>query len=260
MLTALSERFGKFILHSCASTGKIVILFLDTCARLGHANLRETVRQMARLGADSLPIVLMTIMFTGMVLAVQTSKEFVRFGAASSVGGVVAIAMGRELAPVLTGVVVAGRVGAAIAAEIGTMKVTEQIDALRVMATNPTTYLVVPRFLAAVLMLPILIVFANAIGSIGGWVVATNYANISSFTYINSIKVFMEPFDMVGGMIKGGVFGGIIAIVGCHKGLYAKQGAEGVGVATTAAVVLSIILIFISNYFLSIILFVRGGI
>lgn len=259
MLTALSERFGKFILNSCASTGKIVILFLDTCARLGHANLGETVRQMARLGADSLPIVLMTIMFTGMVLAVQTSKEFVRFGAASSVGGVVAIAMGRELAPVLTGVVVAGRVGAAIAAEIGTMKVTEQIDALRVMATNPTTYLVVPRFLAAVLMLPILIVFANAIGSIGGWVVATNYAGISSFTYVNSIKVFMEPFDMVGGMIKGAVFGGIIAIIGCHKGLYAKQGAEGVGVATTAAVVLSIILIFISNYFLSILLFVSGG-
>jgi phospholipid/cholesterol/gamma-HCH transport system permease protein len=247
------------IMRSCASTGKIVILFFDTCRRLRQADLRETVRQMARLGADSLPIVLMTIMFTGMVLAVQTSKEFVRFGASSSVGGVVAIAMGRELAPVLTGVVVAGRIGAAIAAEIGTMKVTEQIDALRVMATNPTSYLVVPRFLAAVLMMPVLIVLANAIGSIGGWLVATNYANISSFTYTNSIKVFMEPFDMVGGMLKGCVFGAIIAIVGCHKGLSTRQGAEGVGIATTAAVVLSIILIFISNYFLSIILFVSGG-
>ena len=259
MLTTLSERLGRLILRSCASTGRIVILFLDTCVRLRHADMRETVRQMARLGADSLPIVLMTIMFTGMVLAVQTSKEFVRFGAASSVGGVVAIAMGRELAPVLTGVVVAGRVGAAIAAEIGTMKVTEQIDALRVMATNPTTYLVVPRFLAAVLMMPILVVFANAIGSIGGWLVATNYANISSFTYTNSIKVFMEPFDMISGMIKAAVFGAIIAIVGCHKGLNTRQGAEGVGISTTAAVVLSIILIFISNYFLSIILFVSGG-
>ena len=259
MLTALSERLGRLILRSCASTGRIVILFFDTCVRLRHVDIRETVRQMARLGADSLPIVLMTIMFTGMVLAVQTSKEFVRFGAASSVGGVVAIAMGRELAPVLTGVVVAGRVGAAIAAEIGTMKVTEQIDALRVMATNPTTYLVVPRFLAAVLMLPILVVFANAIGSIGGWIVATSYAGISSFTYTNSIKVFMEPFDMISGMIKGAVFGAIIAIVGCHKGLHTRQGAEGVGISTTAAVVLSIILIFISNYFLSIILFVSGG-
>ena len=108
-------------------------------------------------------------------------------------------------------------------------------------------------------MLPVLVVFANAIGSIGGWIVATNYANISSFTYTNSIKVFMEPFDMISGMIKAAVFGAIIAIVGCHKGLHTRQGAEGVGISTTAAVVLSIILIFISNYFLSIILFVSGG-
>ena len=259
MLTALSERLGRLILRSCASTGRIVILFFDTCVRLRHADIRETIRQMARLGADSLPIVLMTIMFTGMVLAVQTSKEFVRFGAASSVGGVVAIAMGRELAPVLTGVVVAGRVGAAIAAEIGTMKVTEQIDALRVMATNPTTYLVVPRFLAAASKPCQMVGTPKAIGSLGGWIVATSYAGISSFTYTNSIKVFMEPFDMISGMIKAAVFGAIIAIVGCHKGLHTRQGAEGVGISTTAAVVLSIILIFISNYFLSIILFVSGG-
>ncbi|HIU63763.1 MAG TPA: ABC transporter permease [Candidatus Avacidaminococcus intestinavium] len=255
----MSEQLGSFILDFCGATGRVINLFLATCVRLKETNGRETIRQMARLGADSLPIVLMTIMFTGMVLAVQTSKEFVRFGAAASVGGVVAIAMGRELAPVLTGVVVAGRVGAAIAAEIAAMKVTEQIDALRVMATNPITYLVVPRFVAAVVMLPVLVVFANAIGSFGGWVVATNYADISSFTYINSIKVFMKSFDLVSGMIKGAVFGGIIAIIGCYKGLNAKQGAEGVGVATTAAVVLSIILIFISNYFLSLILFVSGG-
>lgn len=259
LLKILSRKLGNLIIELCAGTGQVVNLFLSTCARLKQADWRETVRQMARLGADSLPIVLMTIMFTGMVLAVQTSKEFVRFGAAASVGGVVAIAMGRELAPVLTGVVVAGRVGAAIAAEIGTMKVTEQIDALRVMATNPITYLVVPRFWAAVIMLPVLVIFANAIGSFGGWLVATNYADISSFTYMNSIKVFMKPFDMVSGMIKGAVFGAIIAIVGCHKGLNAKQGAEGVGISTTAAVVLSIILIFISNYFLSVILFVSGG-
>lgn len=113
--------------------------------------------------------------------------------------------MGRELVPVLTGVVVAGRIGAAIAAEIGTMKVTEQIDALKVMATNPTTYLVVPRFLAIVLMMPVLIVFANTIGNIGGWLVSHYYAGISTFTYINSIKMFAEPFDMVGGMLKSAV-------------------------------------------------------
>ncbi|MEG1160173.1 MAG: ABC transporter permease, partial [Acidaminococcaceae bacterium] len=221
LLTAWSGRLGNFILSSCRSTGRIVNLFLATCCRLRQANRQETLRQMAKLGADSVPIVLMTIMFTGMVLAVQTAREFVRFGAASSVGGVVAIAMGRELAPVLSGVVVAGRIGAAIAAEIGTMKVTEQIDALKVMATNPITYLVVPRFLAGVIMLPILIIFANAIGSFGGWLVATGYAGISSFNYLNSIKMFMVTSDLVGGMIKGAVFGGIIVIVGCHKGLNA---------------------------------------
>lgn len=257
--TLLCEYIGKFIIKACASTGKIVNLFGDTCRRLREANVAETVRQMAKLGADSLPIVVITTMCTGMVLAVQTAKEFVRFGAANSVGGIVAIAMGRELAPVLAGVVVAGRIGAAIAAEIGTMKVTEQIDALRVMATNPISYLVVPRFIAIVLMLPILIIFANVVGSIGGWIVATNYADISSYAYIDSIRVFTEPWDLVGGMIKGAFFGAIIAIVGCHKGLGAQQGAEGVGIATTASVVLSIILIFVTNYFLSVILFVQGG-
>lgn len=247
---------GRFMIKSCSNTGRIMLLFLDTLARLKYANLKETVRQMSRLGADSLPIVLTTILFTGMVFAVQTATEFVKFGAASSVGGIVAIALARELVPVLTGVVVAGRIGAAIAAEIGTMKVTEQVDALKVMATNPTTYLVVPRFLAGVLMMPVLIVFANAIGNLGGWVVAHYYAGINNFTYVNSIKVFAEIYDVIGGMIKSAVFGGIITIIACHKGLNAKQGAEGVGLATTESVVLSIILIFMVNYFLSVLLFV----
>lgn len=258
-LNSLCEAVGKFIVQACANTGKIVILFGETCRRINEVNLTEMMRQMAKLGADSLPIVMITTMCTGMVLAVQTAKEFVRFGASDSVGGIVAIAMGRELAPVLAGVVVAGRIGAAIAAEIGTMKVTEQIDALKVMATNPVAYLVVPRFIAMILMLPILIVFANVVGSIGGWIVATNYADISSYSYIDSIRVFTEPWDLIGGMIKGAFFGAIIAIVGCYKGLGAKQGAEGVGIATTASVVLSIILIFVTNYFLSVILFVQGG-
>lgn len=243
----------------CANVGAVVNLFLDTCRRCKDADWNEALRQMSKLGADSLPIVALTTTFTGMVLAVQTAKEFIRFGAAESAGGVVAIAMARELAPVLTGVVVAGRIGAAIAAEIGTMKVTEQIDALRVMATNPTTYLVVPRFIALVLMLPVLIVFANVLGSAGGWLVATNYADISSWSYLNSIRTFMEPWDLVGGMIKGFFFGGLIAIIGCYKGMGAKQGAEGVGLATTSSVVTSIILIFFINYFLSVILYVNGG-
>lgn len=256
MLQTVCNDLGKMVLQGCANAGRMMLLFTDTLKRVNKADWRETVRQMAKLGADSLPIVLMTILFTGMVFSVQTAKEFVRFGAASSVGGIVAIAMSRELVPVLTGVVIAGRIGAAIAAEIGTMKVTEQIDALKVMATNPITYLVVPRFLAIILMMPILIVFANTIGNIGGWLVSHYYAGIGTFTYVNSVKMFAVPFDMVGGMIKSAVFGGIIAIVACHKGLNARQGAEGVGVATTDSVVLAIVLIFITNYFLSILLYV----
>ncbi len=250
---------GRKMLDLCARTGRVVNLFLETCALVRQADPKEVVRQMGKLGADSLPSVGMTILCTGMVMSVQTAKEFVRFGAADSVGGIVAIAMGRELAPILTGVVVAGRIGAAIAAEIGTMKVTEQIDALRVMAVSPVQYLVAPRFIAIILMMPILVVYSNLVGDFGGWFVAENYADISTQMFLDSIQGFIEPWDIIGGLIKSTFFGAIIAIIGCHKGLTAKQGAEGVGLATTASVVLSIILIFICNYFLSVILYVNGG-
>lgn len=256
MLKSICAAIGKQIMLFCAASGRMTLLFLGTLKRLKDADLKEVVRQMALLGADSLPIVLMTILCTGMVFSVQTAKEFVRLGAASTVGGIVAIAMARELVPVLVGVVVAGRIGAAIAAELGTMKVTEQIDALRVMAANPISYLVVPRFIAVVLMMPVLVVFANLIGNIGGWVVAHYYAGIGTFTYENSIRTLVEFYDVFGGMLKSCVFGAIISIVGCYKGLNAPNGAEGVGLATTASVVLSIILIFIFNYFLSILIYV----
>lgn len=256
MLQAICKALGKRILDFCAASGRLTLLFIATLRRLKDADMKEVVRQMALLGADSLPIVLMTIMCTGMVFSVQTAKEFVRLGAASTVGGIVAIAMARELVPVLVGVVVAGRIGAAIAAELGTMKVTEQIDALRVMAANPISFLVVPRFLAVVLMMPVLVIFANFIGNIGGWIVAHYYAGIGTFTYENSIRTLADFYDVFGGMIKSCFFGAIIAIVGCYKGLNAPNGAEGVGLATTASVVLSIILIFIFNYFLSIVIYV----
>lgn len=256
MLKRICEALGNKLIEFCAASGRLTILFLDTLRRLREARFKEVIRQMALLGADSLPIVLMTILCTGMVFSVQTAKEFVRLGASSSVGGIVAIAMSRELVPALTGVVVAGRIGAAIAAELGTMKVTEQIDALRVMAANPVSYLVVPRFIAVVLMMPVLVVIANLIGNVGGWVVAHYYAGISSFSYANSVQTLAEFYDVFGGMVKSCFFGAIIATVGCYKGLNAPNGAEGVGLATTASVVLSIILIFISNYFLSIVLYV----
>ena len=254
MLQEVCAFVGRRMFAFARATGGMMNLFLDTLSKMRAVDLKETVRQMAMLGADSLPIVLLTMLCTGMVFSVQTAKEFVVLGASNTVGGIVAIAMGRELVPVLAGVVVAGRIGAAIAAELGTMKVTEQIDALRVMATSPVRYLVCPRVLAIALMMPVLVVFGNFVGNAGGYLVAHYYADISSFTYLNSIKMLSEPFDIFGGMIKGAVFGVIISIVGCYKGLHARQGAEGVGLATTASVVLSIILIFITDYFMTVLM------
>jgi phospholipid/cholesterol/gamma-HCH transport system permease protein len=255
MVTNALEVVGRNVITCLESFGKIMLLVFETIYYLGRSNFKNTLHQMAHLGADSLPIILLTILFTGMVMTVQIAHEFIKYGAQSSVGGVIAIAMGRELAPVLTGVVTAGRVGAAITAEIGSMKVTEQIDALRVMAVNPIEYLVVPRFVACMLMLPILVVFADIIGTVGGYLVATLFSGIGSYTFLNSIKIFAEVNDVLGGVVKGMFFGGIIAIIGCHKGLTTAPGAEGVGHATTSSVVSSIIIIFICNYFLSLLLF-----
>lgn len=256
MFMHILEGIGRRVIHSAENSGRLVILIGQTFYHLRQRpKFRHILHQMVHLGVDSLPIVLLTILFTGMVITLQTATEFVKYGAQSSIGGIVAVTMLRELAPVLTGVVVAGRVGAAIAAEIGSMKVTEQIDALRVMAVNPIQYLVVPRMLACVVMVPILVIFADIIGTVGGYLVATMYAGISSFTYLNSITVFAAVHDVIGGLCKAMVFGGIVAIIGCHKGLSTEEGAEGVGRATTGSVVSSIIAIFISNYFLSLLLY-----
>ena len=178
-----------------------------------------------------------------------------RYGAQSTLGGIMSVAMGRELGPILTGVVVAGRVGAAMTAEIGTMKVTEQIDALRCMATDPVAYLVVPRFVACVVMVPLLTFFGYLIGTGGGYCVAVFSAGLTDYTYMHSIEFFTEISDVLFGLIKAGVFGGIIALVACFEGMHAKSGAEGVGQATTKSVVTSIIFIFITNYILSVILY-----
>lgn len=256
MLITLLEGIGRRVIQGMEISGQIVLLFAETLYHLRQRpKFKYVLQQMNHLGVDSLPIVLLTILFTGMVMTVQTAHEFIKYGAQATVGGVIAIGMGRELAPVLSGVVFAGRVGAAITAEIGSMKVTEQIDALRVMATSPVAYLVVPRFLACVLMLPVLVVFADLIGTFGGYLVATLYAGIGSFTYLHSIQVFAVVNDVIGGLIKAMFFGGIVAIIGCYRGLHAGQGAEGVGRATTGSVVSSIIMIFIANYFLSLLLY-----
>ena len=256
MLIHYLERLGTVVLGGLEKIGDVVMLGMETIRQLQHMpRMRHVLAQMSHLGVDTLPIVALTLMFTGMVMTLQIAHEFIRFGAQSTIGGVIAIAIGRELGPVLVGVVAAGRVGAAITAEISTMKVTEQIDALRVMATNPVGYLVVPRTIACMIMVPLLTVFGDIIGVAGGWFIATQYTGISSHMYLDSITMFAVLHDITGGLVKSAVFGVIVAVLGCYYGLHAPNGAEGVGKATTRSVVAAIVMIFMANCFLSLVLY-----
>ncbi len=256
MLIKLLERLGAFVIARLDALGSVVLLYGETMRQLCHRpRLRQILAQMSHLGVDSLSIVSLTLLFTGVVLTLQTAHEFIKFGAQSTIGAVIAIAIGRELGPVLVGVVCAGRVGAAITAEISTMKVTEQIDALRVMAVSPVDYLIVPRMIACMIVVPLLTVFGDFIGVLGGWAVAVYYSGISSFLFTNSIHVYVDAYDLVGGIIKAVFFGNVIAVLGCYYGLHAPEGAAGVGRATTRTVVASIIVIFILNALLTLILY-----
>ena len=247
---------GAWVIKRCAELGTMVLLYVNILRQLkGKIRWRAILYQMSHLGVDSLMIVSLTLLFTGVVITLQTAAKFIEFGAQSTIGGVVAIAIGRELGPVLVGVVCAGRVGAAITAEIATMKVTEQIDALRVMAVSPESYLILPRMLACMAVVPILTVFGDIIGVAGGWVTAVHYSGISSYTFMNGLRTFTEVFDLTGGMVKAVFFGNVIAVLGCYYGLTCPEGAEGVGKATTRTVVTSIIVIFILNAVLTFILF-----
>ena len=248
MLIKFLTAVGAFVIRRFEEFGTLVLLYVDTMKQLRHKpRMRHIIAQMSHLGVDSLTIVSLTLLFTGVVFTLQTAHEFIRFGAQSTVGGIIAIAIGRELGPVLVGVVCAGRVGAAITAEISTMKVTEQIDALRVMAVSPVDYLIVPRMLACMIVVPLLTVFGDLIGVFGGWIVAVYYSGISSHLFMQSIDMFAEIHDMTGGLIKAIFFGNVIAVLGCYYGLHCPDGAEGVGKATTKTVVASIIAIFILN-------------
>lgn len=222
----------------------------------GDISVRDTVSQMASIGVNSIPIVVVTTAFSGAVFALYTTQLLVQYGAGNLVGGGISLSVARELAPVLTAIVVAARAGSAIAAEIGTMKVTEQIDALRSLGTSPIQYLVVPRFLALVIMLPVLTMMGMIIGSFGGYVVAT-MNGVSGSTYMNSTRVWVLVYDVVMGLLKTVFFGAFIATVGTQQGLATTGGAAGVGNRTMNAVVLSMVLIYISNFFLADIMF--GG-
>jgi phospholipid/cholesterol/gamma-HCH transport system permease protein len=213
------------------------------------------LKQMFEIGVMSLPVVLITGAFTGMVLAVQTYYQFHKITMETAVGIIVGLSMTNELGPVLTAVMIAGRVGAAMAAELGTMKVTEQIDALKALAVDPVQYLIVPRFIACVALVPILTVFSVFVGIVGGYLVGVELKGINATFFIKNMLDFTKPADLLSGLIKTVVFAVIISIISCYEGFHAEGGAEGVGKATTEAVVSSAITVLIADFFLSIILF-----
>ena len=248
----LVESVGRSVVAAAGFVGDSLTLFIESLGYLvrGRLGWRRLLSQMGIVGPDSLPIVLVTLLFAGMVWGLHTAAQMVRFGGQGYVGGMVAVVVARELAPVLTGVVVAARVGSAFAAEIGSMAVTEQLDALRALATSPTRYLVLPRTLACIFMLPVLTLFADCAGGFGGYLLA-HFAGVSSGEFVGSARQHLSDTDFFGGLAKSVVFGAIIALVGCRQGLRTTGGAAGVGRATTSAVVLSIVLIYVSDYFLS---------
>jgi len=244
---------GRYFLTFTEELGRVMMLLLSTFKQLilPPFEMKNTFKQIIEVGIKSLPVVLITAVFTGMVLALQSYTGFKRFNAEAMVGTVVALSLTRELGPVLTGLIVAGRAGAAIAAELGTMRVTEQIDALETLATNPVKYLIVPRFIAGTIVLPSLTVIADIIGIIGGFMVTVYVLGASPALYWRRTWNYLETTDIYNGLIKACFFGAAIAIISCYKGFYTQGGAEGVGKATTGAVVLSSMTILISDYFLS---------
>lgn len=220
---------------------------------------RNTIEQMAAVGPESLLIALVTAVFVAMVFTIQVAREFISFGASTAIGGLLALTLARELAPVLTAVVIAGRVGSAFAAEIGTMRVTEQIDALQMLKSDPIDYLVIPRVIACALMLPLLCVLSFMTGMAGGLVVATNLYGLSTAVFINSAQSFLTTWDLVSALIKSVIFGTLIAVIGSSWGLTTTGGAKGVGQSTTTAVVTSLLAIFVANFFLSWVMFQGTG-
>ena len=208
-------------------------------------------KQILQIGYFSLPVVGLTAIFSGAVLALQSYSGFSRFNAESTIATVVVLSITRELGPVLAGLMVAGRVSASIAAEIGTMKVTEQIDALKTLSTNPFSYLIVPRVLATVIMMPFLVLIADIIGVMGGYLVSVHNLHFSPNGYLANTFKYLEPIDVISGLVKAGFFGFIIAIMGCFFGYNSGRGSEGVGFATTNAVVSASVFILLFNYIIT---------
>jgi phospholipid/cholesterol/gamma-HCH transport system permease protein len=247
------EYLGARLIYFFQSTGEVIVLLLDTLAyfRKAPGSRSSIFKQMSFMGVGTLPIALLMGFFIGMVLALQTSYQLLRFNLEGIIGAVVGLSLAKELAPVLTGYLVAGRVGAAITAEIGTMQVSEEIDALRVMGVDPVYYLSMPRLCAALFMVPIIVIYVNLIGILGGALIAVTYADVGAKTYFDNLfdnVTFQEIFH---GLVKAMFFGGIVGIIGVYKGFKTTGGAEGVGRYTTESVVLSFVLIVVFDYFLT---------
>ncbi len=242
--------------HFLTFVGEVTLLCGETIKRFPRRPFEfgETLQQMAFIGVASVPIVAMTGFFSGSVLSLYLCTFLVKYGATSFAGGTVALSVAREIGPVLAGIMVAARCGSAMSAQIGTMAVTEQVEALRMLGVNPVNYLVIPRILAAVLMLPVLVLVCTWAGVFGGYLVAAS-TNIPGPAFIQSMQQYATPWDFLGGMIKGPVFGLIVAVVACQQGLRTTQGAVGVGRSTTNAVVISMVLIYIANFVLARVLF-----
>ena len=238
----IAQSIGSFFLFSLVAISNIIILPL-------YFGL--IVRQLLFIGFYSLPVVVMTTFFSGAVLALQSYTGFSRFSAEGSIAAVVVLSLTRELGPVLAGLMVAGRVGASIAAEIATMRVTEQVDALYTLSTDPIKYLVFPRVIAAIFAMPCLVLIGDIIGVMGSYLVGVYKFNFNSTAYLTSTFQYLEPIDVISGLVKAAVFGFIISIVSCYSGYYSNKGAKGVGRATISAVVNSSILILISNYLIT---------
>ncbi len=245
---ALLEAIGRLVLFAFAAVTHIV---------RPPFYPRALLRQMVDIGYYSLPVVALTTLFSGMVLALQSHTGFARFSAEGAVAGVVALSITRELAPVLAGLMVAGRVGASMAAELGTMRVTEQIDALSTLSTDPMKYLVAPRILAGFVMLPPLVLVGDVIGIFGGYIVGIYKLDFSPGAYIDQTWRFIEVRDVVSGLVKAAAFGFLVSLMGCYHGYRSAGGAQGVGRAATSAVVSSAILILVFNYVITELFFAK---
>lgn len=253
MIRRAVEGVGRFVLGPVEEVGRAALIGVGGLVNVFRrpVRFRLIVQQMERIGVQSLPIILLTSFFTGAVFTLQAHRAFAMINVEGLVGGTVGVSLTRELGPTLTGLLVAGRAGSAIAAEIGSMRVSEQIDALEAMAVDPVNYLVKPRLVAATIVTPLLTAVFDAVGMLGSYVVGVYTLNMAPPTFTVRLRSWVDWDDVWTGLAKAAVFGAIIAIVACYKGFYTSGGARGVGQATTSAVVVASVAILVSNYFLA---------